>query len=62
MKIQGIVLIALIILSIFKYTELIDISIFILIGIFLLWIVIVYIQVHLKNTDRDTPRPVYIAN
>ncbi len=61
MKIASLIFIILVFMIAFKYTKIWDINILILIGVFCLWMVISYIQIHIKNKDRETPRPVYIT-
>lgn len=61
MKIASLIFIALIILGVLKYTKVFDVNNFILVGIFCLWIMIAYLQIHLKNKERNTPRPVYLT-
>ena len=46
----------------FKYTKVLKINLLWIIGVFLLWFAIVYLQIHSKNKDRETPRPVYMVN
>lgn len=61
MKITSLVFISLILLIAFKYTEVFDINKLVIIGVFVLWLVLVYVGVHLKNKDKNTPRPVYLT-
>lgn len=61
MKITSLVFISLILLITFRYTEVFIIDNLVIIGVFVLWLVCIYIGIHLKNKDRDTPRPVYIT-
>ncbi len=62
MKFAIIIFIILVFLITFKYTKLFDINILIIIGVFCLWISVIYIQIHIKNKERNTPKPVYITN
>lgn len=62
MKISGIVFIGIVFLIALKYTKVININLFWILGALGFWFVIVYIQIHFKNRDRETPRPVYITN
>ena len=61
MKIASMVFIVLVLLTTLKYTKVLDISLLVLVGIYFLWFMIFYIQIHLKNKDRKTPRPVYLT-
>ncbi len=61
MKITSLVLIILVLMIAFTYTEVFIIDTRIIIGAFVIWLICVYIGIHLKNKDRDTPRPVYIT-
>ena len=61
MKIPSLIFIVLIILIALKYYKIIELSNIIFAGIFCLWMLVIYIKVHNKNKDRDTPHPVYIT-
>lgn len=61
MKITGLVFILLILLIGFSYTEVFIIDKKVIIGVFIFWLVCGYIGIHIKNKDRNTPRPVYIS-
>ena len=61
MKLASLVFIILVFLMAFKYTEIFDINILVIISAFFLWFVILYIQTHLKNKERNVPKPVYIT-
>lgn len=61
MKITSLVFIILVLMIAFRYTEVLIIDTRILIGVFIIWLACIYIDIHLKNKDRDTPRPVYIT-
>lgn len=62
MKILSLLLFVLIVLSVLKYFKVFDINIYLIIGLFILWIAIAYIIIHFKNKERRTPKPVYITN
>lgn len=62
MKITSLVFIILVLSITFKYTKIFDIHRVVIFGIFSLWLICLYIGIHLKNKDRDTPRPVYMVN
>ena len=62
MKITSLIFIALILMGVFKYTKVFDIKPIIFLGVFVIWFIALYIQIHLKNKDRNTPRPVYMQN
>lgn len=62
MKISTLIFFALVFLIIFKYTKIFQVNIYLIIGVFILWFISIYIQTHLKNKNRNTPRPVYITN
>jgi preprotein translocase subunit SecF len=59
MGFKSILFVVLIFLIVLKYTQVWDINIFLIIGVFCIWFASIYISVHLKNKDRNTPRPVY---
>lgn len=61
MKIASLIFIIMVFMIVFKYTKVFNINLLIIIGVFCLWFAIVYIQVHLKNQDRNTPRSVYLT-
>ena len=61
MKITSLVFILLVLSIAFKYTEIFDINILVIIGVFILWLVCIYIGIHIKNKDRNTPKPVYLT-
>ena len=62
MKIAGLVFIVFILMVVLKWRKIYNISIPIMIIVFCLGFAILYIQVHNKNKERNTPRPVYITN
>lgn len=62
MKIASLVFIILVFLIAFRYTKVFDVNLLIIIGVFFLWFAMVYIKVHLKNKEKNTPSPVYIVN
>jgi len=62
MKFKEIFLIAAIILGIAQYMEFILTPYWIIALLFLLWFVLTYISIHNKNKERNTPKPVYMAN
>lgn len=61
MKIASLIFVILAFLIAFKYTKVFNVSLFLIIGISCLWFAVVYIQIHLRNKDKNTPRPVYIT-
>ena len=62
MKITGLIFIILIFLIAFKITKVFNINLFVIVIVFCLWLAVIYISVHLKNKERETPRPVYLTN
>lgn len=60
-RFASLVFIIFVLLIVFKYTKVFEVNVFILIGVFCLWIIMVYIQTHLKNKERNTPKPVYLT-
>jgi len=62
MKIASLIFILLILLIAFNYTEVFIIDIKVIGGIFVFWFVCLYIQIHIKNKERNIPRPVYMTN
>jgi hypothetical protein len=61
MKGKGIVIILLILMIASKYTHFIKISNWYIFGGFMALLIMIYISVHQKNKERDTPKPVYFA-
>lgn len=61
MKITSLVFILLILLITFEYTKIFLIDKKVIGGVFILWIVCGYIGIHIKNKERNIPRPVYMA-
>lgn len=61
MKIPGLVFIILILSIAFKYTKVFDVDRIVIIGISVFWFICLYISIHLKNKDRNTPKPVYLT-
>lgn len=61
MRIATPIFIVLVLLIALKYTKVFDINILAIVGVFMLWFVVIYLGVHLKNKDRNTPRPVYLT-
>lgn len=61
MKITSLVFIFLALMVAFTYTEVFIIDKKVIGGVFALWIICIYIGIHLKNKERNTPRPVYLT-
>ncbi len=61
MKITSLVFIGLILLTVSKYLGILIIDKLVIIGVSVLWLACIYIGIHLKNKDRNTPRPVYLT-
>ena len=62
MKFSAIIFIGIVFLIALKYTKVIDINLFWIVGALGFWFLVVYIQIHFKNRERETPKPVYITN
>ena len=61
MKIASLIFIILVFLIALRYTEIFILETKILVGVFVVWFVCLYIQIHLKNKERNIPRPVYMT-
>ncbi len=62
MKLSTVLLVILLVLSALKYFKIFNVDKFILIGLFLAWLIIIYINIHYKNQERRNPKPVYITD
>lgn len=62
MRIPSLVFIVLLLLIVSKYIEIVDVDILVIVGIFVLWIITLYISIHLDNKKNNTSRPVHITN
>lgn len=62
MKLQLIFFVLGIIFTLLNYFKLFKVSIWYILGCFLISFILFYIQIHRKNKDINTPRPVYLTN
>ncbi len=62
MKLSTILLLILISLSALKYFKIFNVDNIIFIGLFCAWFALIYIDIHYKNKEARTPKPVYIAD
>lgn len=58
---KGIFFIAGILLSVLKWKKVIDLGLSWIILCFIVWLLLIYLSIHKKNRDVNTPRPVYIT-
>lgn len=61
MKITSLVFIFLALIIAFDYTEVFIMDNKVIAGVFALWLICIYIGIHLKNKERNIPRPVYLT-
>jgi len=61
MKIPSLIFIVLVFLILFKYFKILDTPIYIMVIVFITFCASVYVKVHLKNKERNIPRPVYLT-
>ncbi len=61
MKITSLVFISLVLMIAFSYTKVFIIESVVIFWVFVLWLGCMYVGIHLKNKDRNTPRPVYMS-
>lgn len=62
MKFMSLYFLALVILITLKVTKVYEIDYVYLAGLIVLFIVIEYIHIHLKNKEKRIPKPVYVTN
>ena len=61
MKILSLLFFVILVLSAAKHFKIFDVDLYWIVGLFILWFVMGYIKIHMKNKERRTPKPVYIA-